>query len=191
MSYLTSNMLHLKTNDREENDFYATHPHAIEIFLDKLEQDNVVLHNKIWECSCGQGHISEVLKKYGYTVKSSDLIDRGYGEVQDFLTTTNKNLKMDIFTNPPFKFAKEFVYKAIETIAHGYFLGLFLDVSFLESKTRKKIFETIPPKYIYIYSTRQLCSKNADFKNLKCRSKFYIWIIWEKGYKGETITRWI
>ena len=71
---------------REVNDFYATDPHALEIFLDKLEQDNIKLHRNIWECACGQGHLSEVLKKRGYEVRSTDVIDRGYGDKQiDFL----------------------------------------------------------------------------------------------------------
>lgn len=38
---------------REVNDFYATDPHALEIFLDKLKQDNIKLHKGIWECACG------------------------------------------------------------------------------------------------------------------------------------------
>lgn len=32
---------------------------------------------------------------------------------------------------------------------------------------------------------------NGDFENLKAKTQAYIWVIWEKGYKGETITRWI
>lgn len=39
----------------------------------------ITLHKNVWECSCGQGHLSEVLNKNGYNVKSTDLIDRGYG----------------------------------------------------------------------------------------------------------------
>ena len=51
--------------EREKNDFYATDPHSLEIFLDKLKEDRIELHNKIWECACGQGHLSEVLKNRG------------------------------------------------------------------------------------------------------------------------------
>ena len=32
---------------------------------------------------------------------------------------------------------------------------------------------------------------NGDFENLKAKTQAYIWVIWEKDYKGETITRWI
>ena len=36
--------------EREINDFYATDPNALEIFLKALERDNFKLHNRIWEC---------------------------------------------------------------------------------------------------------------------------------------------
>lgn len=86
--------------DREINDYYATDPKALEIFLDKLKEDRFELHNNIWEPACGEGHLSKVLTKRGYNVYSSDLINRGYGWQSDFLKVTNTNLKVDILTNP-------------------------------------------------------------------------------------------
>ena len=38
--------------EREENDFYATDPKALELFLDKLDEDKIELHHQIWECAC-------------------------------------------------------------------------------------------------------------------------------------------
>ena len=105
--------------EREKNDFYATDPQSLEIFLDALKRDGVELDELIWECACGQGHLSEVLLKRGYTVKSSDLIDRGYGESDvDFLKCGGV-FHGDILTNPPYKFAKEFVEKALEQLQDG------------------------------------------------------------------------
>lgn len=46
-------------NEREKDDFYATDPHALEIFLDKLKEDNIELHHSIWECACVEGHLSK------------------------------------------------------------------------------------------------------------------------------------
>jgi 2-polyprenyl-3-methyl-5-hydroxy-6-metoxy-1,4-benzoquinol methylase len=60
---------------REENDFYATNPIALKLFLENYKE----LNKTIWECSCGQGHLSKELQKQGYDVFSSDLIDRGFG----------------------------------------------------------------------------------------------------------------
>lgn len=36
-------------------------------------------------------------------------------------------------------------------------------------------------------------ARNGDFETYckSCGTEFYCWVIWEKGYQGETITRWI
>jgi 2-polyprenyl-3-methyl-5-hydroxy-6-metoxy-1,4-benzoquinol methylase len=60
--------------EREEHDYYATTPKAAE-WLIKLEK----LNKHIWECACGEGHLSKVFAANGYDVLSTDLIDRGYG----------------------------------------------------------------------------------------------------------------
>lgn len=60
--------------EREKHDYYATNPKALELFVPKFN-----LHHKIWEPSCGQGHLSFWLVQHGYDVLSTDLVDRGYG----------------------------------------------------------------------------------------------------------------
>ena len=100
---------------REEHDYYATHPHAVEIALPVFEKIGLGgEHKRVWECACGEGHISKTLEKHGYRVLSTDLIDRGYGHQQDFLETTMHNsfVSMDIITNPPFALAEQFVEHA-------------------------------------------------------------------------------
>lgn len=180
--------------DREKDDFYATDPNALEIFLEKLKQDNIKLHKEIWECACGQGHLSEVLKKYDYDVYSTDKVDRGYGDEQiDFLKEKcfDDDLKADILTNPPYKYAKEFVEKALKIQAPGYYTIMFLKIQFLEGQARKELFKKYPPKYVYVNSARQLCAMNGEFEKYKATALCYCWYIWEKGWKGETIVRWI
>lgn len=89
---------------REENDYYATSPHAVEIALPTFEKIGLGGVNKaVWECACGEGHISKTLEKHGYKVYSTDLINRGYGEQQDFLEANKYNsfVGCDIITNPP------------------------------------------------------------------------------------------
>ena len=172
--------------DREENDFYATDPIALELLCD-LE----VFSPTVWECACGQGHLSEVLKNRGYNVISSDLVERGYGHGGvDFLKTT-KQFDGDIITNPPYKYAKEFIEHALEIIGEGHKVVMFLKVQFLEGKARRKMFEKYPPKRIYVSSGRLRCAMNGDFeKYAKSNAVSYAWFIWEKGFKGETVVRW-
>ncbi len=180
--------------EREQNDFYATDPKALEIFLDKLKQDNIQLHDSIWECACGKGHLSEVLIKQGYNVYATDKISRGYGNEQlDFLTEKlfTDDLEADILTNPPYKYAKEFIEKALEIQAKGYYTIMFLKIQFLEGQARQKLFKKYPPKYIYVNSKRQLCAMNGEFEKYNATAICYCWFIWEKGFNGEPIIRWI
>ena len=177
--------------EREINDYYATDPKALEIFLDKLEEDKFELHNDIWEPACGEGHLSKVLEKRGYNVYSSDLINRGYGWQSDFLQTKVRNLNLDILTNPPYKYAKEFVQKALEIQADGYYTIMFLKIQFLEGQARRKLFEKSPPKYVYVNSKRQICYINGDMSKKMSSASCYCWFIWEKGWKGDPSIRWI
>ncbi len=185
---------------REQNDFYATEPKAVVKFLEKLKQDNFEFPSIVWECACGQGHMAEVFKNYFSNVYCSDLIDRGYehcDSIGDFLNLKfcpiSTNEKFCIATNPPYKHAKEFCEIGLERISKDDYLMMFLKIQFLEGKKRKVLFEKNPPKFIYIYSERQQCAMNGDFEEYKKggRTQAYIWIIWKKGYSGETITRWI
>lgn len=100
-------------NSREANDFYATHPSASRAFLNKLNEDGVILNKNIVEPACGQGHMAEVFKEYGYNVEAFDLIDRGYGKVQDFFLYNEKKEHTDYITNPPFKVACDFARHAL------------------------------------------------------------------------------
>lgn len=175
---------------REENDFYATNPKALILLLDKLKQDEVILNKKIWECACGKGHLSKELLNKGYEVVSSDLVDRGYGEVKDFLKC-NEVFDGDILTNPPFMLAEDFIKKSMILLKEGNKLILLLKIQFVEGQKRKKLFEKYNIKYVYAHSSRQQCSKNADFKHLNATTQFYAWFIFEKGYIGDTLLRWI
>lgn len=179
--------------EREENDFYATDPETLEIFLDKLEQDGIKLHDDILEPACGMGHLSEVLKHRGYCVISHDLVDRGYGiSGVDFLkSTTNGGSTLDILTNPPYKYAQEFVEHAMDILKDGYYCIMLLKIQFLEGKARRKLFEKYPPKYVYVNSSRQTCYINGDMSKKMSSASCYCWFVWEKGFTGQPIIRWI
>ena len=101
--------------EREENDFYATQPIAI----DKLYATGELTCKDIWECACGQGDLSKRLEDFGYNVTSTDLIDRGYGKGGVDFFECNKVFNGDILTNPPYKYAKEFALKGLELVPEG------------------------------------------------------------------------
>lgn len=167
-------------HDRESHDYYATEPKAVELLMGLEAFDKNIL-----EPSCGEGHISEVLKRHGYNVVSRDLIDRGYGEVADFLSDDNTEWNGDIITNPPYKYGCEFVEKALQIIPEGHKVAMFL-----EGKRRRKMFDITPPKRIWVGSSRLKCAMNGDFDNIGGSATSYAWFIWEKGFHGDTIVKW-
>lgn len=187
--YKTLGSSHHSEHDRQTHDYYATEPRAAEMLL-KLETFN----KKIWEPACGEGHLSKVFESAGYEVKSTDLIDRGFGITGiDFLSIENKEWGGDIVTNPPYIYAKEFIEKALQIIPDGNKVAMFLKVQFMEGKSRKRLFEENPPKIIWVSSSRLNCAKNGDFTGLRISggsAVAYGWYIWEKGFKGITGLRW-
>ncbi len=173
-------------DEREEFDYYATDPKALELLLEIEE-----FSPNVWECACGAGHLSEVLDKKGYNGTSTDLINRGYGTPGVDFLKSDILFDGDIITNPPYKYAKEFVEHAIESVTNGHKVAMFLRLQFLEGKSRRELFDKYPPKTVYVASGRIPCCKNGDFDNCKNGSAAaYAWFIWEKGYAGLTQIKW-
>ncbi len=178
--------------ERETNDYYATDPIAIDKLL-TVEQPS----HFIYECACGEGHLSERLKERGYEVFSTDIIDRKYVDaiIQDFFEISKIGGLYDILTNPPYKYAKEFVLHALDLLEEGRKAFMFLKLTFLEGKARyKELFSKYPPKNIYVFSERVLCAKNGKFTEMKesgGSAVCYAWFVWQKGYKGKTQIDWI
>lgn len=172
--------------EREKNDYYASSPEAAE-WLCRLEK----FEGPIWECCCGQGHLSKVFSSYGYEVKSTDLIDRGFGTGGvDFLDPRITEWNGAIITNPPFSFAQEIVEKALSIIPKGQKVAMFLRLLFLEGKKRRMLYDNQPPKRIWVTSSRIVCAKNGEFDKMPGGVQAYGWFVWEKGFKGDPIIKW-
>ena len=175
--------------ERQANDYYATDPIAAELLLQQEEFYN------IWECASGENHLADVFKKHGHDVRTSDIVQRTpTTEVYDFLSMDNTSWHGDIVTNPPYKFATEFIYKALSIIREGNKVAMFLKLQFMEGKGRKRLFTNFPPKVIYVSSSRINCAMNGNFEGLRTTggsAVAYALYVWEKGYKGPTTVKWI
>lgn len=190
--YTTLGASNHSDGEREINDYYATDPEALNVLLERE-----TFSPYVWECACGGGHLSQVLEEWCYHVKSSDIIDRGYEgtEIIDFLQVTKEDIKKDfsrdIITNPPYKYAKEFVEHALDISMNGVKVAMFLKLQFLEGQARRGLFKKYPPKTIYVFSRRVKCAKNGDFEKISSSAVAYAWFIWVKGFKGNPSIKWI
>ncbi len=172
-----------RTADLDGADFYPTPAWATHALMavEKFEGD-------IWECACGNGAMSEVIKSYGYSVESSDLYDRGYGKSGiDFLNQSKK--VPNIITNPPYNSAEGFVKRCVDLSSSKF--ALLLRLAFLESATRQKeIFNKNPPSRVWIFSERiTFYPLNAEVKGSGTTA--YAWFVWDKNAPTRTELRWI
>lgn len=171
--------------DRQEHDYYATNPRALDLLF---YQENFSEH--IWEPACGEGHLSKRMADYGKNVYSTDLIDRGFGfGGLDFLQC-NTRWHGDIITNPPFKFAEDFILKSLD-ICDGK-VAMFLRIQFLEGIGRyDRLFTKFPPSRLYVFSSCIGCGMNGDFKSQSQSAVCYAWWLWDKTHVGPPQIFWI
>jgi hypothetical protein len=174
----TQRMVGSRNND-VDGDFYPTPEVGTAALLGRE-----LFTGDIWEPACGDGAMSRVIEDYGYRVRSTDLFDRGYGDAGvDFLRCTDR--AANIVTNPPFKYANQFIHKAL-TKADSK-VALLLRLNYLESKTRKKFFQNYKPfpfKKVLVFSER------LPFNGPGSMMAF-AWFIWDRNYTGKPEIDWI
>jgi len=200
-----------KESEVASDDFYSTHPNSINTFLDNANFDIIHTLNTwhIWECAAGSGNISkELLKRKhpttgeNWKVISTDIESRGFSKGNiDFLKQTKVPTEYDsaldmecmcnsIITNPPYKYAEEFIRHAhtfnVELIV------MYLKLTFLEGKKRYLLFKDFPLNSLYIHSSRQACDPEGrpDFPNSGATA--YAWYVWKpKSSNKETKLYWL
>jgi len=180
---------------RVENDYYATNPDSIKALL-KVEE----IIYPAWECACGEGHIAKHLILQNDNVYASDLINRGYGDTQDFLAPLKDDYKSfkkinTIITNPPFALFQEFVERALNIA--GKKVIMFGKLQALEGVRRATYLETTPLKTVYVFKKRQQPLRNGSNidpltgKKMASSTMAFAWFVWEKGYEGSPVIKWI
>lgn len=171
---------------RQEHDYYATAPEAIDALHTIMPLDGLY----IWEPACGGGHLSERMRYFGASVTSSDLYDRGYGKSGVDFFATKQLAAPVIITNPPYKYAYEFVEHSMELGADK--VAMFLKLTFLEGQKRRRLFNKYPPKTVAVFSKRIQVAINGDPEMFaKSSAACYAWFVWEKDYKGKPEVVWV
>lgn len=168
--------------DLDGPDFYPTPRWATAALM-----DNEPFRGDVWESACGDGAMSEVIADAGHSVLSSDLYDRGYGEVgHDFMATTRRHA--NIITNPPFHSAEGFVASGIISAQRKF--ALLLRLAFLEGANRANtIFHRHPPSRVWVFSERiTFYMKGAVVAGSGTTA--YAWYVWDKDHSGPTELAW-
>jgi hypothetical protein len=164
-------------------DFYPTPAWATHALI-----DNENFKGTIWEPACGDGTMSRVLEKTGQTVFSSDLYDRGYGEVGIDFLTSKKSLN-NIVTNPPYNSAEGFVSNGVRLAKKKF--ALLLRLAFLEGANRANtIFSKTPPSRVWVFSER-ITFYPAGVDPKGSGTTAYAWFVWDKDAPKQTELKWL
>lgn len=168
--------------DLDGPDFFPTPPWATFALADNEE-----FKGDIWECACGDGAMSRVLEDVNSRVISSDLYDRGYGEIGiDFL---HQNRTADnIITNPPYNCAEGFVASGLKSAKRKF--ALLLRLAFLEGANRQRtIFSDCPPSRVWVFSER-ITFYPSGAQQKGSGTTAYAWFVWDKDAANGTELKW-
>ncbi len=146
------------------------------------ERRDTLAKMSCWEPAANRGFMARPLAEYFKTVHTSDVHDYGAGyDVHDFLQPyTPKCIKrIDwVFTNPPFRIAKQFIQRGLEIARVG--VAVVVRTSFLESKDRyENLYRDTPPNIVAPFVERiPMFKGRIDPAGSTATS--YAWLIWQK-----------
>lgn len=171
-------------------EFYPTPPEATRALL-SVES----FKGDIWEPACGQGAISKVLEANGYSVVSTDLIQREYGTGRiDFLRESISRAR-NIVTNPPYGrgLGDSFVRHALDlTEVTGGTVAMLLNLASLCHRKRHAFWVARPPTVIYALD-ELVCWPEGDPNRARnsTATHRYCWAVWTRDGSRETKFRWL
>lgn len=181
-----------KSNDKY--DLYETPEWATELIVSRLLKDGVLRKgDTVSEVCSGAGAISRVLESYDFVVDSSDIQEKDfiYGDKGVDVYELPDDSKKIIFTNPPYNLmTKEDMLTELLRVSIDKVI-LLLNIYYLSSKDRYDLMRNSPLKYIYIHSDRVTMFPFGEEKPKSTGTKMFAWFVWEHGYEGEPVVRWI
>lgn len=158
---------------RNESDFYPTPPEVTQALLNFLKIDKTKV---IWEPACGEGHMVNVMKDYGYDVIATD-IKTG----TDYLSSISVMCDW-IITNPPFRLSEDFIKKSIEM--HKPF-ALLLKSQYFHAARRLSLFNQFKPQFILPLTWRPDFLFKTRGKGSPCMDM--IWVVWGEETSEKTL----
>lgn len=184
-------------NGRVSRDFYTTNPEAVRKLI-QCHYHGSLPKGRYLEPCVATGNIADTIKKCGSEVVGVDIEDYGYPGtiVHNFLDWQTDEVFDGVITNPPFMLAEQFIRKSLSLIKEHDEAIFFLKIQFLEGEKRRKLFEELPPRWIYVNTKRVPTwaeNQKVDPKTGKpwATTMCSAWYIWEKGWHGEPTIRWI
>ncbi len=168
----------------DDHDFFPTPPWATRAFCELVLADIVGGGDQfkklsVVEPACGSGDMARPLAEYFGKVHASDLVDRGFGTVADFLDPAwHLPAGVDwLITNPPFDdLAMTFVLKALALRVN---VAVLVKVQFLETIGRcRHLHGPTPANYIVAYAERLNIFKGQLDGASPAKPMMFVWFVW-------------
>jgi len=183
---------------RPEGDFIPTDPRAVKALIN-MEPFSPEWTGVIWEPCCGNGVVSKVLIEDGYTVYSTDLYDRGYGEINLDFFSFYMSPAQTIITNPPYQFPSRtggtgtdgvevFIEHAL-SLPEIKRVALLMPPSKLHTESRRKFFETGSGFRYYCPFVNRLVMNRYGIPGENGGMMDFSWYVWDVGYQGRAEVR--
>lgn len=176
-------------------DYYPTPPWATRALCRYVLEPGVISEHTVWEPACGEGYMARTLEEYFRSVVATDIADYGGQDgIHDFLGQADPPECVTyvpprwMITNPPFKWADGFVFRALDM---GMNVAVLVRTAFLEGKKRHaELFTKYPPTTIAQFTERVPMVKGRLDRSAASATA-YCWIVWDRDEPGDTRFQWI
>jgi hypothetical protein len=169
-------------------DYFPTPPWATRALVERVLPHIGVSFTPattVWECACGEGHMSDVLAEYA-TVIASDIVSyHPEQKTRDFLDVTIPAPRVDwIITNPPFgDRTTQFILRGFEIARVG--MAMFTRTQWATEGVGRygQIFRDRSPTCFAPFVERvPLCKGRWDPDGSTATA--YCWLVWVRGKKA-------
>jgi hypothetical protein len=164
---------------REKDDFYPTPPEPARAIL-RAEKAYLERFPTIWEPACGDGAMAREIEAAGYSVRCSDLVDRGAGaELRSFYDFSAAPANA-IVTNPPFCECNTGAWNrhALDVLGVDY-MALLLPFNWPGAESRAGLWAQNPPARVYLMRWR------IDFTGAGAPPMLNAWYVWDGKARPE------
>lgn len=175
---------------RNDKDCYLTPISIVEQFLDIEKFDNGTF---LECCSNKEKHIEKTLNKYGYDNVYSNVYEL---DGVDFLKWDETKKYDYIISNTPYKNSNDYILKCMKVAKRK--ICLFYPLDYCNGIFRyNNVFNNdldwkLSKMYVYVRKV-MLENEFIDKKGIYYKTGLgcYCWYVYEKGYQGECVIKWI
>lgn len=178
--------------ERDQHDWYIE-PEECSRGLFAVED----FSGRVWDPACGIGRIVKSARSAGLAAFGTDVVSRGplCERQMDFLFQSIDIGFDHIVSNPPFKYAEEFVQKAISSVPNGGKVGMLLPLVWVTGFSSKRDWlPSSPLKALLPISPRPSMPPGAvvmSGEKVGNGTKDFAWLVWQRGYTGSCELRFL